>query len=156
MTRKRLSDFIIPDNVLINIAPKDKEELFRMLVGILVRDGTIINEREFVKALWTRENTFPTGIGHGIAIPHAHSDSVAKIGIASASLKSKMEYGSLDGEPVSLVFLVASPNDPAKGYAELLAILAKILSSEKTRQDLISSMSPGEFCDVMKKREMAI
>lgn len=156
MTHGRLSDLMVPANVMINIAPKTKEELFGILVEILVKDGAVIDRAKFANALWTREKTFPTGIGHGVAIPHAHSDAVAKIGMAAASLKSKMDYGSLDGEPVSLVFMVASPNEPRRAYTEILATLAKVLSFEKTRQELISASSPMEFSEIIRKREMTI
>ena len=119
----------------------NKEEVLMLLSNKLKKAGYIDDVEEFKKDIYYRESLGQTGIGNYIAIPHGKSDSVTKVGIAVAKLDHEIEWETLDGKGVRLIFLFAVSNntDYARNHMLLLADIARRLGNDEAVEQLLQA-----------------
>jgi fructose-specific phosphotransferase system IIA component len=120
----------------LDFKEKKKARLIAALVDLLSRSGKLRNKKSFLRSILEREKLGSTGIGNGVAIPHAKSGSIKGFALAFAKSKEGVDFGALDGEKVFLFFVFASPPEPV---GEHLKVLAKIsyLIKDKFIVDLL-------------------
>jgi len=120
----------------LNLEEKNKTKLIAELVDLLAKSGKLKNKNSFLRSILERERLGSTGIGNGVAIPHAKSGSIKGFALAFAKSREGVDFGALDGEKVYLFFILASPAEPV---GEHLKILAKIsyLIKDKFIVDLL-------------------
>ncbi|WP_294730659.1 fructose PTS transporter subunit IIA [uncultured Faecalibaculum sp.] len=131
---------ILDDRVIdLNAHATDKDDILTQLSGKLQKAGYIDNAEEFKKDIYLREAEGCTGIGSYIAIPHGKSDSVTNVGIAIAKLDEEIEWETLDGKGVKLVFLFAVSNDTAyaRNHMLLLADIARKLGNDEAVESML-------------------
>ena len=109
--------------------------------GKLKNAGYIADVESYVKDIYLRESQGQTGIGHYVAIPHGKSDSVTQVGIAIGKMENEIEWETLDGEGVKLIFLfaVGNDNENAKTHLKLLAEVARNLGNDEAVEQLLSA-----------------
>ena len=119
----------------------DKKEAITNLAGKLKNAGYIADVESYVKDIYLRESQGQTGIGHYVAIPHGKSDSVTQVGIAIGKMENEIEWETLDGEGVKLIFLfaVGNDNENAKTHLKLLAEVARNLGNDEAVEQLLSA-----------------
>ena len=117
------------DVIKVGLESEDKEELFEEMVDILVRTGKIKDRKKALESLWEREKKGTTGIGKGVAIPHSKTSVVDELVAAVGISKEGIEYESLDGELVYLVFLMFSAEGTAGPHIEALADVARLVET---------------------------
>ncbi|MGC3992376.1 MAG: PTS sugar transporter subunit IIA [Chthoniobacteraceae bacterium] len=127
------------------------------LVDLLVARGEVnAADRDVVlAALRQREETMSTGIGFGIAIPHASSDRVTKVVAAFGRSATGIEFDSLDNAPVRFVVLFVVPKDQFQAHLRTLAAIAKFLNDRTVRERLGTASSAGEILDIFEKNSPA-
>ncbi len=145
----RLSSYLKPELVEISMEANDKWELIGKMTEILDRSGKIGDRATLLDKMVTRENTMTTGIGHGIAIPHAMSSGVETIVLAVATLKVPVEYESYDMKPVSVVFAIATPKDRDKKYMMLLSHIAKMFQDRELPARLCAAKSSEQLMEII-------
>jgi fructose-specific phosphotransferase system IIA component len=111
------------------------------------------NGEEFLQALAKRENLESTGIGNGIAIPHARTDSVKDLLLAFARSPEGVDFSSIDGKPSYLIFLIASPEEKKSEYIMALAKLSRLLRKHVVRNQLKGAGTPEEVMEIIKTNE---
>ncbi|WP_297434466.1 PTS sugar transporter subunit IIA [uncultured Cetobacterium sp.] len=117
-----------------------KNEILKVMVSNMVENSDLISDKDiFYKEILERENVGTTGIGMGVAIPHARTEVVKDIVVSVALLKRPVDFDSLDGEKVKIVILVGAPKGESKKYLELLSSLAKIFRDKKIRESILES-----------------
>lgn len=115
-----------------------KDEILKMMVNNMKENSDLlINEDIFYSEILEREKVGTTGIGMGVAIPHARTDSVKDIILSVALLKHPVDFNSLDGEGINVVVLVGAPKGGSKKYLELLSMLSRIFRDKKNRDSII-------------------
>ena len=140
-------DLIILDSEAIS-----KEEAIREAVEILAIAGRTDLPGELEEDVWTREETYSTGLGHGFAVPHCRSSHITGVSIAVGRLKTPVEWGSTDGQPVRHVLLLAVPADlDAKAHLQVLARLARKLMHEEFRSSLENSSSAADLARTLRR-----
>ena len=119
----------------------DKKEAITNLAGKLKNAGYIADVESYVKDIYLRESQGQTGIGHYVAIPHGKSDSVTQVGIAIGKMENEIEWETLDGKGVKLIFLfaVGNDNENAKTHLKLLAEVARNLGNDEAVEQLLSA-----------------
>ena len=119
----------------------DKKEAITNLAGKLKNAGYIADVESYVKDIYLRESQGQTGIGHYVAIPHGKSDSVTQVGLAIGKMENEIEWETLDGEGVKLIFLfaVGNDNENAKTHLKLLAEVARNLGNDEAVEQLLSA-----------------
>ena len=125
----------------LNMKAADKKEAITNLAGKLKNAGYIADVESYVKDIYLRESQGQTGIGHYVAIPHGKSDSVTQVGIAIGKMENEIEWETLDGKGVKLIFLfaVGNDNENAKTHLKLLAEVARNLGNDDAVEQLLSA-----------------
>jgi PTS system fructose-specific IIC component/PTS system nitrogen regulatory IIA component len=151
-----LLDQIFPVNCIkLGLESETKDELFKELVHVFTQGHPDIggDEAELVRAILERESLMSTGIKRGIAIPHGKSNSLKGIyGVLGISRKG-IEYQSLDGEPVNLVFLLLSSKAESERHLRVLKTLAVLLESDTFLTDLVAVPTAQAASSILTKYE---
>ena len=116
-----------------------KEEALEELIQLISQSPHILDEKAFGKAVFERESIMSTGIGLGLAIPHVKVRSVTDLTLAVGISKSGIEWGSLDGQPVHIIFLIAGSEDQHELYLRILSKIILVLKSENRRKKIIEA-----------------
>ena len=149
----KISEFLDPNLIEIGIKAKDKWELIEHMANLLAKSGKIGDVKKFHEKLLERERTMTTGLGHGMAIPHALCDCVEQIVIAAGTLAEPIDFESFDFEPIYVIFSIASPEDRDKRYMHYLSRIARLFSRPGFAQQLARAKSPQEFIEIIRQSE---
>jgi mannitol/fructose-specific phosphotransferase system IIA component (Ntr-type) len=131
--------------VMVVHEPLEKEEALQIIIHRACSVFSIPDCDSILAAIIDRESKLSTGIGLGIAVPHCRSDKVQKIIIAVMLLSAGVEYNSVDGQPVKLIFLLISPTQDVQGHIACLSTISHAVSDEETRMLLLNSRTPEEL-----------
>src|SRR5690606_991284 len=126
----RLTDILQSDCVKVPLVAEAKETAIYELVDLLVSQTGIGGADDLKKAVWQRETTRTTGIGHGIGIPHGKSAGVDRLRMAIGKPVKPIEFRAIDGRPVDLIILLASPADQTGPHIQALAKISRLLTDE--------------------------
>jgi fructose-specific phosphotransferase system IIA component len=149
----RISDFLKPEAVLMDLSSKDKISVIRELVEHMVTNQFARDREELFNALAKRENLESTGIGDGIAIPHARTDAVGDLVLVFARSSIGVDFSAFDGKPSYIIFLIASPENKKSEYIVALAKLSRLLRKSAVREQLRNAASDKEILEIIKKNE---
>ena len=149
----RISDFLKPESIIMGIRSKEKIAAIKELVSHMVANKFVSDGEKFFNALAKRENLESTGIGDGIAIPHARTDAVGDLILAFATAPEGVDFSSIDGKPSYLIFLIASPENKKTEYIMALAKLSRLLRKPPVREQLRNARDPNEILNIIKKNE---
>lgn len=149
----KIRELLSLESINIHAAPANKEQAISDAVDLMVKSGKINNRNAYLKAVKLREGEGSTGVGGGIAIPHGRDAAVSKPGLAAMVIPNGVDYESLDGQPVDLLFLIAAPED-GELHLAVLAKLARMLMDPKLAKDLTSAASPEQFLQILDKAEI--
>jgi PTS system fructose-specific IIC component len=119
----------------------------------MTKSGKINNEEAYRRQVYAREEESTTGIGEGIAIPHGKCDAVDRPGLAAMVIKDGVDFDSLDGEPVTLMFLIAAPNTEDNVHLDVLSKLSMMLMDEEFTANLKNARTPKEFLSIIDKAD---
>ena len=149
----RITDLLDKQSISLNGAPKDKKEALDQVVELMAKSGKINDVEAYRQRVYAREEESTTGIGEGIAIPHGKCDAVTKPGLAAMVVKDGVDFDSLDGEPVHLIFLIAAPNTEDNIHLDVLSKLSVLLMDEQFTADLLNAKSVDEFLEIVDKAD---
>ncbi len=149
----KISDFLKADAIFMDIKATEKLDVIKELAEKMVAINMVTDRTAFMNALAKRENLESTGIGDGIAIPHARTNAVQNLVLAFARSPEGVDFSAIDGKPSHLIFLIASPEDKKSEYIMALAKLSRLLRKEPIRELLKSAASPNEILNIIKKHE---
>ena len=149
----RITDLLDKQSISLNGAPKDKKEALDQVVDLMDKSGKINDVEAYRQRVYAREEESTTGIGEGIAIPHGKCDAVTKPGLAAMVVKDGVDFDSLDGEPVHLIFLIAAPNTEDNIHLDVLSKLSVLLMDEQFTADLLNAKSVDEFLEIVDKAD---
>ena len=145
----RITDLLDKNSISLNAAPADKKETLDLAVELMAKSGKLSDVEKYRAQVYAREEESTTGIGEGIAIPHGKCDAVKTPGLAAMVIKNGVEYESLDGEPVTLLFLIAAPNTKDNVHLDVLSKLSVMLMDEKFTTSLRNAKSVEEFLQII-------
>ena len=132
----KIVEFLNEKAITANIKSTTKESVIRELVDVLARAEGFRNKEDLVKALLNRENLGSTGIGQGVGIPHAKTNTVKKLVAAFGLCPQGVNFDALDGEPVYIFFLLVAPEDSAGPHLKGLARISRLLKDKYFRESL--------------------
>ena len=149
-----LANLLSESQIIPEMASKERWDAIRELVDHLVEAGKIdkADREDVLESIRQREETMSTGIGFGIAIPHASSSKVAEVVAAFGRSTSGIPFESLDGEPVNFIVLFVVPKDQFQTHLRTLAAIAKFLNDKTVREELSKAPSPAAILQVFENR----
>jgi PTS system nitrogen regulatory IIA component len=140
---------IISADCVIFLDVETRDEVFKHLIDQLNRSQKLHDKKQFLSAILQREAIVTTGIGMGVAIPHAKLPLYREFFMGVAVLKKGVVWDSLDGAPVRLVFMIGGPEDQQTKYLQILSRLTSIIKNEKVRKGLMTASLPEEILDLL-------
>lgn len=143
-----IADIISKEAVLDNVQATSKRELVQVLSNKIANLSNI-DERVVFDAVWERENLGSTGYGDGVAFPHARIEGLEKVSAMFARLDEPVDFDSLDGKPVDLVFLLISPENSGADHLTALASLSRVLKTEGSCEKLRKARSIDELYAIL-------
>lgn len=149
----RITDLLDKRSICLDGAPGNKKEALDQMVALMVKSEKINDEEGYRKQVYAREEESTTGIGEGIAIPHGKCDAVSKPGLAAMVVKNGVDFDSLDGEPVNLIFLIAAPNTEDNIHLDVLSKLSVLLMDEEFTESLKNAASVDEFLAIIDQAD---
>ena len=145
----KITDLLDPRSISLDAAPTSKSETLDKAVELMAASGKLSDVEAFRKQVYAREEESTTGIGEGIAIPHGKCDAVKKPGLAAMVIKNGVDFDSLDGEPVTLLFLIAAPNTKDNVHLDVLSKLSVLMMDENFSDSLRNASSVEDFLSIL-------
>ena len=145
----RITDLLDKRSISLTGAPTSKQEALDQMVELMIQSEKINDKEAYRKEVYRREEESTTGIGEGIAIPHGKGPFVTKPGLAAMVVKDGVDFDSLDGEPVHLIFLIAAPNTKDNVHLDVLSKLSMLLMDENFSANLKNASTVEEFLQIV-------
>lgn len=149
----KIRDLLAVESIDLNGKVTGKNETLDAMVALMAKSGKINDVEKYRKGVYAREEEGTTGIGEGIAIPHCKSDAVSRPGLAAMVIKDGVDFDALDGEKVSLIFLIAAPNTEDNVHLDVLSKLSVLLMDENFTSGLRNAKTVEEFLSVIDRAE---
>jgi PTS system fructose-specific IIC component len=149
----KITELLTEATVTMTVSGSGKTEAIGELAKLLDGAGKLADVQRFMEAVLRREDQGTTGIGDGIAIPHAKSSAVKEAAIAFGKSEKGVDFASLDGKPVHLIFMIAAPEGADNQHLEALSRLSELLMKKEVREGLMKASSPDEVLEVIGRYE---
>lgn len=149
----RITDLLDVRSISLNENPANKQEALDRIIDLMAKSGKIRDIEGYRRQVYAREEESTTGIGEGLAIPHGKCDAVASPGLAAMVVKDGVDFDSLDGEPVTLLFLIAAPNTEDNVHLDVLSKLSVLMMDENFADALRNAASVEEFRNIIDKAD---
>ncbi|MBL8887973.1 MAG: PTS sugar transporter subunit IIA [Phycisphaerales bacterium] len=150
-----LLDILSIDCIRAPLVASDKLGVINELVDVLAGTGRVKDPAALKEAVWTREQTRTTGIGHGLAIPHGKCAGMTSLAMAIGKPREPMDFDSIDRQPVKLIVLLASPPDKTSDHIQALAQVSRLMMMEQFRQRVYAAQSPEEILELLRAQQQA-
>ena len=149
-----INDLLNPKSIALGVsAPASKEAAIRLLADYMEKGGNLSDKEQYVKDVLIREESGTTGLGDGIATPHAKSDGVKAAGLAAMTIPDGMDFAAMDGNPSRLFFMIAAPNGANDEHLAILSKLATMIMDPDFKEALIAAKSVEEFRRLIDDKE---
>ncbi|MFH1612163.1 MAG: PTS sugar transporter subunit IIA [bacterium] len=145
-----LSNFFKENLIILDLKAKDKNNAINEIIELISKNKQI-NKEEVKVSILEREKMQSTGIGNGIALPHARITSIKNIIIAFAKSNEGIDFNSIDNKFVNIFFMIIGNPEKHNEYLEIISKLARILSKKENRQSILDTASPKKIIDLIDK-----
>lgn len=152
----RIRDVLDKRSIQLDAAPKNKQDAINMLVDLMAQSGCLSDKEQYRKAVFEREEQSSTGLGEGIALPHAKSEAVLRPALASMLVPQGVDFDSFDEEPAYLLFMIASPVNASDEHLDVLARLSTLMMDMSFRDELLAAKSVDEYLEVIDRAEARV
>lgn len=149
----RIADYAAVDLTATGLEARGKDDLLQQMVDMLVRGGRVPQSEPLMGELLKRERVMSTGIGGGIALPHALCDDLDQLTMVFARTHQPIDFEALDSQPVDLIFMLVGPKAAGNVYVKLLARISRLLQSEDFKTRLRSAPTPADILEVFRGEE---
>ena len=149
----KITDLLKPESILLNATPTDKADAIYTLGDLMDKSGNLSDKAEYLKAVFAREEAGSTGLGDGIATPHAKSNGVKEAGLAAMVVPNGVDFDALDGQPSRLFFMIAAPEGAADTHVEVLSKLATMVIDPDFKNALIQAATVDRFLELITAKE---
>ena len=152
----RLIEILKPANIKIPLESRTKADAIGELVKVLAASGDVTDQKKVLDAVLEREATRTTGIGNGLAIPHGKCQGTKDLVMAIGRAGTPIDFQAIDGRPVSIIWMLASPPDKTGPHIHALARISRLMTIDKFRAALLQAKTPQEAYDIIIAQENAL
>ena len=152
----RIRELLSSQSIALGAKSANKKDIIEKMTVLMEASGNLTDRKQYLKGVLKREAEGTTGIGEGVAIPHAKNAAVKKAGLAAMVLKQTVDFDSLDGEPVKLIFMIAAPDNGENEHLEALSRLSTMLMDDEFRNQLIQAEDTDQFLAIIDKKEQKL
>lgn len=148
-----LTKILQPTCVKVPLEGKNKKSVITELVDLLDSNGALLDREKALNSVLVREQTKSTGIGSGIAIPHGKCAAVKELVMAIGLTSKPLDFESVDGKPVRIIFLLVSPTDQTGPHIQALAKISRLMLDAEFKEELEGASSPEEVYELLDRHE---
>jgi mannitol/fructose-specific phosphotransferase system IIA component (Ntr-type) len=152
----RLTEILKPANIKLGLDATNKQEAITALVNVLRDNGELLDAGRVLDAVMEREATRTTGIGAGLAIPHGKCTGVDRLVCAIGRVITPIDFQAIDGRPVSLIWLLASPPDKTGPHISALAQISRLMTNAQLRNAILAAATEQDVYDLIQKQELSM
>jgi mannitol/fructose-specific phosphotransferase system IIA component (Ntr-type) len=149
----KIRDLLQKNSILIGLESPDKNEVLSQMASYMASIYNLPEAATISRKVLEREQEMSTGIGFGIAIPHARVDNVDRLYMIAGQSVKGIDFNSIDEQPVFLIFMIISPTNASAEHTQILSSLSRIMSYENMRKKLMTAKSAEQFLDLLVKGE---
>ena len=149
----KLSDALAPDRIELNLSSTEKVQAIQEMVALMAQSASTPDPEMLVERILDQEAIKSTGVGDGVAIPHARADEIEGVMAALGIVRSGLDFESIDGQPTHLIFLILSSEAALSAYLSVLGRTARIFHSEEMIQKVMEATSAKEVMDLIRSQE---
>lgn len=149
----RLTDILKPECIKVPLVASDKQSAVYEMIELLAAQELITDVQMVKQAVWQRESTRTTGIGHGLAIPHGKCDCCASLCMAIGRPAQPIDFNSIDGRPVSVIILLVSPSDQTGPHIQALATVSRMMTDDNFRAAIRQAASAEQVFKLIEDHE---
>jgi PTS system fructose-specific IIA component len=147
----KLSELFTGDNIKVGVPPAEKETLLESIVADLDAKGFIKDRNQVIRDVVEREKVMSTGIGHGVAIPHAYTDGVERLVAGFYRTAGEVDFEALDENRVDLFFIILGPKESRRDHIKVLAKISRLLNHSGFREELRNATDADAVMNVFKR-----
>ena len=148
-----LSLLLNPSNVAVGVDASDKESLIHAVIDLIENHEAVVDADAMRSAVLEREATMSTGVGKGLALPHAKTAAVTDVVAALAVSEKPVEFASIVNEPVQIVFLLLGRQDAKSQHVRILSRISRMMNREETRKAVLEAATPEALLQVVVEAE---
>jgi len=152
----QLIEILKPQNIKVPLQARTRNEAIAELVDLLAANNAIVDAKKVLDAVLEREATRTTGIGNGLAIPHGKCSGTLDLVMAVGKADPPIDFNAIDGRPVSVIWLLASPPDKTGPHIHALARISRLMTSDRFRTALNNAKTSQEMFDAIIQQENAL
>src|SRR4051812_30073685 len=152
----RLTEILKPENIKVPLEAATKNEAISELVTLLAKNGDVTDAKKVLDAVLEREATRTTGIGNGLAIPHGKCSGTKDLVMAIGRAAEPIDFQAIDGRPVNIIWMLASPPDKTGPHIHALARISRLMTIDKFRAALLQAKTPQEAFDIIVAQENSL
>ncbi|MDP6418072.1 MAG: PTS sugar transporter subunit IIA [Candidatus Krumholzibacteria bacterium] len=149
----RLCDYLDESRIFLGLEAGEKNALFAQALGQLEESDLVRDTGQVLRDLELREEIMSTGIGEGVAIPHAQSSGVLQMHLVFLRPSTPLDFDAVDGRPVDLIFLILGPEEQGSDHVKILARISRLIHGEPLRKKLREAGSPAEVLSAIRSHE---
>ena len=153
MKGKKIADYINVDTINLDLKSKNKNTVIKELYEGIKNKDTVKNEELGLSDIYAREAIGSTGIGKGVALPHAKTKAVDELTVTFGISKNGIEYDSLDEEDVKIFFMFLCPEENTQEYLTVLARISRWIKEDKFRENLLKAKTAEEIIEIIRAEE---
>lgn len=152
----RICEVLSSKNIIPELKGTTKEEIINELINLFKNDERVLDLKEVKASVLEREKIMSTGVGHGFGIPHCKTNKVTEILAAFGKTKNPIDFESLDGSPVNLIFLLIGKDNLVAPHIKLLSRISLLMNKKDFREKLLSANSVSEIYKIFEDEEKNI
>jgi mannitol/fructose-specific phosphotransferase system IIA component (Ntr-type) len=150
----KLSDCFTEQTIRTGLVKKKKKDVIAELVGCLAEVGLVADQQDVLQASMAREKIQSTGLGGGVAIPHARAAGIRRVAMAIGRYEEGVDFASLDRKPVYLIFLVVAPAEAARTYIQTVAKVARLLKTPPYKERILKAANGAEIARLIEEFDL--
>ncbi len=149
----KVYELLSKESIIPQMQADNKEDAINELIDLFADDKRVINLEEIRNAIHSREKIMSTGVGKGFAIPHGKTNATTEILGAFGIAKTPIDYQSLDGNPVQLIFLLVGKENEVSTHIKLLSCISRMMNEDSFREKLLAAQTTDEILTIFKEEE---
>jgi fructose PTS system EIIBC or EIIC component len=149
----KIKDLLQKESILFDPPATDKNGIIALLAGHMASVYRLPDSGLIARKVLEREAEVSTGIGFGIAIPHARMEKIDRVYMAAVRSAAGVDFSAIDGQPAHIIFMIVSPAGASTGHVQVLSSLSRIMSYEDIRKKLLTAKTPEKFLELLVKGE---
>ncbi|MEO0558859.1 MAG: PTS sugar transporter subunit IIA [Bacteroidota bacterium] len=156
MPNRPLASLLVPERICVGLAEETKETVLERMAAVAATSTAVTDSEQLLSDVLARESRMSTGVGNGLALPHARTPAASESLLVLATLLTPIDYAAIDGDPVRLVVMLVGPEADRVAHLHILGRVSRVLSDSVVRSRIEDASSPDEVISIVRAAEAVL